>query len=142
MVPRVKNINFINYLEMISVTAHKPQAVVACREDAERRPLSALTPTGIKMGGAIVGDDGLTNEERNQCREAFEKFDKDNSGAISDWELKQMLQCTLRPWRTVCHATTTGRRDGAQYSRHCPCHSYGSGPNGRGDIRYDCSSGR
>ena len=41
----------------------------------------------------IVGDDGLTNEERNQCRESFEKFDKDNSGAISDWELKAMLQC-------------------------------------------------
>ena len=41
----------------------------------------------------IVGDDGLTNEERNRCRDAFEKFDKDNSGAISDWELKQMLQC-------------------------------------------------
>jgi len=40
----------------------------------------------------IVGDDGLTNEERNQCRESFEKFDKDNSGAISDWELKAMLQ--------------------------------------------------
>lgn len=39
----------------------------------------------------IVGEDGLTEEERNQCREAFEKFDKDNSGAISDWELKAML---------------------------------------------------
>lgn len=42
---------------------------------------------------SIVGEDGLTEEERNQCREAFEKFDKDNSGAISDWELRAMLQC-------------------------------------------------
>ena len=42
----------------------------------------------------LVGDDGLTNAERNQCREAFERFDKDNSGAISDWELRAMLQCT------------------------------------------------
>ena len=35
----------------------------------------------------------LTNEVIEACREAFEKFDKDGSGSISDWELKAMLQC-------------------------------------------------
>lgn len=42
----------------------------------------------------LIGDDGLTNKERNDCRDAFDKFDKDASGAISDWELRAMLQCT------------------------------------------------
>jgi len=40
----------------------------------------------------LIGDDGLTNKERNDCRDAFDKFDKDASGAISDWELRAMLQ--------------------------------------------------
>lgn len=35
----------------------------------------------------------LSNEEIEACREAFAKFDKDGSGAISDWELRAMLQC-------------------------------------------------
>ena len=61
--------------------------------------LAASAEAATPMSG-IVGDDGLTNEERNQCREAFEKFDKDNSGAISDWELKQMLQCAAALSRT------------------------------------------
>ena len=34
----------------------------------------------------------LSNEEIEQCRDAFAKFDKDGSGSISDWELKAMLQ--------------------------------------------------
>jgi Ca2+-binding EF-hand superfamily protein len=34
----------------------------------------------------------LSNEEIEQCRVAFNKFDKDGSGSIADWELKQMLQ--------------------------------------------------
>ena len=41
----------------------------------------------------------LSNEEIEQCRVAFNKFDKDGSGSIADWELKQMLQCTLRARR-------------------------------------------
>ena len=35
----------------------------------------------------------LTNEEIENCRIAFAKFDKDGSGSISDYELKTMLQC-------------------------------------------------
>eukprot|EP00966_Prymnesium_polylepis_P234625 5427277-Prymnesium_polylepis.1 len=35
----------------------------------------------------------LSNEEIEACRDAFSKFDKDGSGAISDWELRAMLQC-------------------------------------------------
>ena len=35
----------------------------------------------------------LSNEEIEACRDAFSKFDKDGSGAISDWELLAMLQC-------------------------------------------------
>ena len=34
----------------------------------------------------------LSNEEIENCRVAFEKFDKDGSGSISDWELRAMLQ--------------------------------------------------
>ena len=40
--------------------------------------------------------DTLTNEERENCQIAFDKFDKDGSGTIADWELKAMLQCTPR----------------------------------------------
>jgi hypothetical protein len=40
--------------------------------------------------------DALSNEEIENCRIAFNKFDKDMSGSISDWELRAMLQCTLR----------------------------------------------
>ena len=36
----------------------------------------------------------LTAEELESCRIAFQKFDKDGSGSISDFELKAMLQCT------------------------------------------------
>ena len=34
----------------------------------------------------------LSNEEIENCRVAFNKFDKDGSGSISDWELRAMLQ--------------------------------------------------
>ena len=40
-----------------------------------------------------MGDIQLTNEEIENCRVAFNKFDKDGSGSISDYELKTMLQC-------------------------------------------------
>jgi len=33
----------------------------------------------------------LTQEEIDQCREAFERFDKDGSGTIDVWELKATL---------------------------------------------------
>ena len=35
----------------------------------------------------------LSNEEIEACREAFARFDKDNSGAIDAWELRATLQC-------------------------------------------------
>ena len=35
----------------------------------------------------------LTNEEIEACREAFARFDRDNSGAIDAWELRATLQC-------------------------------------------------
>ena len=31
-------------------------------------------------------------EEIDQCREAFERFDKDGSGTIDVWELRQVLE--------------------------------------------------
>mmetsp|Transcript_32360 Transcript_32360/g.82491 ORF Transcript_32360/g.82491 Transcript_32360/m.82491 type:complete len:152 (-) Transcript_32360:79-534(-) len=34
----------------------------------------------------------LSNEEIEACREAFARFDKDNSGAIDAWELRATLQ--------------------------------------------------
>jgi Ca2+-binding EF-hand superfamily protein len=40
--------------------------------------------------------DTLDNDEIENCRIAFNKFDKDGSGTIADWELKAMLQCTRR----------------------------------------------
>ena len=45
----------------------------------------------------------LSNEEIENCREAFSKFDKDGSGSISDWELRAMLQCVPTP-NDVQHA--------------------------------------
>lgn len=34
----------------------------------------------------------LTQEEIDQCREAFLAFDKDRSGTIDVWELRQVLE--------------------------------------------------
>mmetsp|Transcript_1642 Transcript_1642/g.3131 ORF Transcript_1642/g.3131 Transcript_1642/m.3131 type:complete len:169 (-) Transcript_1642:220-726(-) len=34
----------------------------------------------------------LTQEEIDQCREAFDRFDKDGSGSIDMWELRMVLQ--------------------------------------------------
>jgi Ca2+-binding EF-hand superfamily protein len=34
----------------------------------------------------------LTQEEIDKCREAFERFDKDGSGTIDAWELKETLK--------------------------------------------------
>eukprot|EP00002_Diphylleia_rotans_P002899 TRINITY_DN1189_c0_g1_i1.p1 TRINITY_DN1189_c0_g1~~TRINITY_DN1189_c0_g1_i1.p1 ORF type:complete len:136 (-),score=41.35 TRINITY_DN1189_c0_g1_i1:297-704(-) len=34
----------------------------------------------------------LTQEEIDKCREAFDAFDKDNSGSIDMWELRGILQ--------------------------------------------------
>jgi len=34
----------------------------------------------------------LSNEEIDACREAFARFDKDNSGAVDMWELRATLQ--------------------------------------------------
>jgi hypothetical protein len=39
----------------------------------------------------------LSNEEIEACREAFARFDKDNSGAIDAWELRATLQCAPLP---------------------------------------------
>ena len=36
----------------------------------------------------------LTQEEIDGCRDAFLAFDKDRSGSIDVWELKQVLQGT------------------------------------------------
>ena len=41
----------------------------------------------------------LSNEEIEACREAFARFDKDNSGAIDAWELRATLQCEAWPMR-------------------------------------------
>jgi calmodulin len=34
----------------------------------------------------------LSQEEIEKCREAFERFDKDGSGTIDAWELKETLK--------------------------------------------------
>jgi hypothetical protein len=47
-------------------------------------------------GRFAMADLGLSNEEIENCRIAFNKFDKDGSGSISDWELRAMLQCMPR----------------------------------------------
>merc|ERR1712216_951287 len=41
--------------------------------------------------GIIKEKQMLTQEEIDQCREAFERFDKDGSGTIDVWELKATL---------------------------------------------------
>ena len=45
------------------------------------------------IANIIAGMDTLSNDEIEACRVAFNKFDKDGSGSISDWELRAMLQC-------------------------------------------------
>lgn len=39
----------------------------------------------------------LTQEEIDSCRDAFLQYDKDRSGSIDQWELKEVLEgsCTL-----------------------------------------------
>ena len=54
--------------------------------------------------------DALSNEEIENCRIAFNKFDKDMSGSISDWELRAMLNCTRH--HTCIHIYT--------YACSCP----------------------
>jgi len=43
----------------------------------------------------------LTQEEIDQCREAFERFDKDGSGTIDVWELKATLNGESIPFHTI-----------------------------------------
>ena len=43
----------------------------------------------------LLSMETLSNQEIEDCRLAFEKFDKDGSGSISDWELRAMLQCAF-----------------------------------------------
>ena len=100
--------------------------------------LAAAAPA-CAMADEMIGDDGLTNTERNQCREAFEKFDKDNSGAISDWELRAMLQCAPLPMPPAaplrcsrCPPVRT--RLTASGASPLPLRSHGPGPVGRGDL--------
>ena len=36
----------------------------------------------------------LTSEEIDACREAFSAFDKDGSGLIDVWEIRQVLEAS------------------------------------------------
>ena len=58
----------------------------------------------------------LSNEVIEACREAFEKFDKDGSGSISDWELKAMLQCAI----PLAQLQMTSSMMSATLSTACP----------------------
>ena len=63
----------------------------------------------------------LTNEEIENCRIAFAKFDKDGSGSISDYELKTMLQCKRESHRWPsprAHSALLGRLDPAVVLSH------------------------
>jgi calmodulin len=44
----------------------------------------------------------LSQEEIEKCREAFERFDKDGSGTIDAWELKETLK-VLAFWAYLFH---------------------------------------
>ena len=51
------------------------------------------------------GRAGLTQDEIDGCRDAFLAFDKDRSGTIDVWELRQVLEgtvCTTGVRRSVC----------------------------------------
>ena len=80
------------------------------------RPRESLQYTFISTGkfGAVLGSArctstqpeprlsfyvrmSLSNEEIEAGREAFARFDKDNSGAIDAWELRATLQCAPPP---------------------------------------------
>ena len=51
-----------------------------------------------------MSEQPLSNEEIENCRIAFNKFDKDGSGSISDYELKTMLQCAKLLLERPTHA--------------------------------------
>merc|ERR1711988_2075895 len=55
----------------------------------------SVAGSASRRGGARSSSSApmeLSNDEIEACRDAFSKFDKDGSGAISDWELRAMLQ--------------------------------------------------
>ena len=63
---------------------HPESSCVVASEVSERERERARQPR-VRMS--------LSNEEIEACREAFARFDKDNSGAIDAWELRATLQC-------------------------------------------------
>ncbi len=44
------------------------------------------------LPGNVLLEMVLSQEEIEKCREAFERFDKDGSGTIDAWELKETLK--------------------------------------------------
>ena len=46
----------------------------------------------IVLPGNVLLEMVLSQEEIEKCREAFERFDKDGSGTIDAWELKETLK--------------------------------------------------
>ena len=71
---------------MICTPAKRLLAVALARHRDERPGLPrSLAVVTLAMS--------LSNEEIEACREAFARFDKDNSGAIDAWELRATLQC-------------------------------------------------
>jgi len=50
------------------------------------------TPTGGKRGAKVIERPGLSEEEIEEIREAFNLFDADGSGTIDPKELKAAMQ--------------------------------------------------
>lgn len=57
------------------------------RDAARAAPLTPKTP-GLRTAEAAPAKPGLTEDQRNEIREAFELFDTDRSGNIDYHELK------------------------------------------------------
>ena len=58
------------------------------------------------------GRAGLTQDEIDGCRDAFLAFDKDRSGTIDVWELRQVLEgtvCTTGVCAALCVSSKRAR---------------------------------
>jgi hypothetical protein len=65
-------------------------------EESEQKP-SFVIVSRFELCALIVSESVLlfrmlSQEEIEKCREAFERFDKDGSGTIDAWELKETLK--------------------------------------------------
>lgn len=108
----------MNYLFVFKMTSARTRRSKTSNEEAPNPPRRARIAPGLIIVKALaygpVGDEGmvLTQEEIDGCRDAFLAFDKDRSGNIDVWELRQVNGVdykSIEP-RSFRHATFISKR--------------------------------